>query len=140
MIIITHFTSQIVPVALSIGVSYWLFVTADKFDTRLRPIGETLSWTLILLTLISLLYSFFYSTTLTDKEYMRNNCPVIKIMEQQQRPLTEGQQPDDMNNGQNMDDNQNAGGNNQNGSINDELQETYTPGQGRPVQKTSEDH
>lgn len=139
MIIITHFTSQIVPVALSFGVSYWLFVTADKFNTRLKPIGETLSWTLITLTLISLLYSFFYSMTLTDKEYMRNNCPVIKIIEQQEQPLVEGQQPDDMNNGQNADDNQDTDDEG-NGGINDQLHETYTPGQGRPVQKTSEDH
>lgn len=134
MIIVTHFSSQIIPLALSFGVSYWLLVTSNKFETRLRPVGETLGWTLITLTLISFFFSFLYSVRLTNNAYVRDNCPVIKIIEQQKQPLLEDQQTDDMDNGQNMDDAESDD------NINNQLHETYTPGEGKPVQTTSKDH
>lgn len=133
MILITHFTSQIIPLSIGFGVSYWVFITADKLDNRLRSIGMNLGWTLLTLTLISLLFSFFYSINLTNKDYMRDNCPIIKI-NQQQRPLAEpGANYNNSGNTQNANDEENDG-------IDEELQETYTPGEGEPVKRTKEDH
>lgn len=128
MVIITHFASQIIPLAVGFGMSYWLFITAYKFEGQLKSIGETFGWMLIVLTLLSSLFSFLYSIKLMNDEYMREGSPVIRFIQ----PQVQNEPIDDSGNSSNVNDAGNTG-------INEQLHETNTPGEGKPVTETGKD-
>lgn len=85
--IILQFTFLIIFLAIGFGVGYWLLVTADTYQGRLKNIGETLGWILIAFSVIFAIFSSFYSIMTVSKGYKYNACPLQKIMNPQARPV-----------------------------------------------------
>lgn len=69
MMILKYFTYQIIPLAVSFGIGYWLLITADSLQKdNLRAIGTILGWILIVISIISSLFSFIFSVKM-DREF-----------------------------------------------------------------------
>lgn len=135
MIIITHFTSQIIPLAIGFGVGYGLFVVAGKSEGNLKAVGEALGWVIIASTIVALIFSFFYSL-MPGNNSMNQGNPIYKIIQQQERPENDN---DDNENGEAVEDNSQATNNTEHG-INEELQANPKDEQGKPIKRDIHDH
>lgn len=93
MAISTLFTFQIIGLAIGFIGAYWLLVTADSQDERLKRIGETLGWTLIVATVILAICNLFYSIAIannyTKEDYYPINSPVQQQQPQQTTPAVQ---------------------------------------------------
>jgi len=83
--IFMHFTSQIILLAIGFGVGYWILITANKHEGRLKIIGETLGWILIAMAILSALFSCYYTMKLASGNYPEG-CPINRMMH---RPMVE---------------------------------------------------
>jgi len=59
MMEIKLFTMQIIPLALSFGIAYWILITAHTQEGNLKSLGKTLGWSLITISIISTLFSYY---------------------------------------------------------------------------------
>lgn len=57
---------------IGFGVSYWLLITASKYEGRIKTIGEALGFTLIALVIFSSILGFLSSMRIDDSDYMPN--------------------------------------------------------------------
>lgn len=67
MMILIHLIMLLI---IGFGVGYWLLVTANKHEGRLKSLGEVLGTTLIAIVILYSMMGFFYSMNLKDKDYM----------------------------------------------------------------------
>lgn len=70
MIAMMIFIHLIVLLTIGFGVGYWLLITANKHEGRLKTLGESLGFVIIALVILSAILGFFYSTNIKDSDYM----------------------------------------------------------------------
>jgi len=70
MIAMMIFIHLIILLTIGFGVGYWLLITASKYEGRLKTIGESLGFTLIILVILSAVFGFFSSMKIDDSDYM----------------------------------------------------------------------
>lgn len=68
MMILIHL---IILLVIGFGVGYWLLITANKHEGRLKTIGESLGFVLIALVILYSILGFFYSINIKDTDYMQ---------------------------------------------------------------------
>lgn len=88
MAISTLFTFQIIGLVIGFIGAYWLLVTADSQDERLKKIGETLGWTLIVATIILAICNTFYSIAIANNYTKEDYYPINRPMQQQPQQTT----------------------------------------------------
>ena len=72
MIAMMIFIHLIILLTIGFGVGYWLLITANKQEGRLKTLGESLGYTLIALVILSALFGFLSSMKIDDSDYMPN--------------------------------------------------------------------
>lgn len=70
MIAMMIFIHLIMLLIIGFGVGYWLLVTANKHEGRLKTLGESLGFVLIALVILYSILGFFYSMNIKDSDYM----------------------------------------------------------------------
>lgn len=70
MIAMMIFLHLIILLTIGFGVGYWLLITANKHEGRLKTIGEVLGFALIALVIFYSILGFFYSINIKDDCYM----------------------------------------------------------------------
>lgn len=70
MIVLMIFIHLIIMLTIGFGIGYWLVITANKHEGRLKTIGESLGFTLIVLVILSAVFGFFASMKIDDIDYM----------------------------------------------------------------------
>lgn len=70
MISMMIFIHLIMLLIIGFGVGYWLLVTANKHEGRLKTLGESLGFVLIALVIIYSILGFFYSIKIKDTNFM----------------------------------------------------------------------
>lgn len=70
MIAMMIFIHLIILLTIGFGVGYWLLITANKHEGRLKTIGESLGFVLIALIILYAILGFFYSIKISDSDYM----------------------------------------------------------------------
>lgn len=70
MIAMMIFIHLLILLAIGFGVGYWLLITANKHEGRLKTIGESLGFTLIGLVILSAVFGFFSSMKIDDSDYI----------------------------------------------------------------------
>lgn len=90
------FVSQIVILVVGLAVGYWLLITANFQESRLKTTGEFLGWFVIIATVILLIANFVYSMNVANKYNMQKYCPINKIQQPVQTPITNEQGPGDI--------------------------------------------
>lgn len=75
MIAMMIFIHLIILLTIGFGVGYWILITSNRHEGRLKNIGESLGFTLIALVLLSVVFGFFYSMKIDDSDYMPNMRP-----------------------------------------------------------------
>lgn len=96
MLISMLFVSQIVILVVGIAVGYWLLITANVQESRLKTIGEVLGWFVIVATVILLISNFVYSMNVANKYNMQKYCPINNIKQPDQTPVTTEQGTGDL--------------------------------------------
>lgn len=82
MLISMLFASQIIILVIGLGVGYWLLITSNGYEGRLKMIGETLAWILIVVTILLAAFNFSYSLSLASNYRMQQYCPVNNLQQQ----------------------------------------------------------
>lgn len=123
MIGIMIFIHLVILLTIGFGVGYWLLITANKHEGRLKTIGESLGFTLIVLVILSSVLGFFSSMRIDDSDYM----PIMR-QENMQKLLRE--QNDDILNNDTR-----PMMNSENNEESEEMQETLKEDQNSPVKK-----
>lgn len=93
MLISMLFVSQIIILVVGLAVGYWLLITANGQEDRLKTIGEILGWFVIIATVILLGANFVYSMNVANKLNMQKYCPINNIKQPEQTPVTTEQGP-----------------------------------------------
>lgn len=70
MVAMMIFIHLIILLTLGFGVGYWILITANKHEGRLKTIGESLGFALIALVILYAVLGFFYSMKIDDSDYM----------------------------------------------------------------------
>lgn len=70
MISMMIYIHLIILLTIGFGVGYWILITANTHEGRLRTIGESLGFTLIALVILSAVFGFFSSMEIDDSDYM----------------------------------------------------------------------
>jgi hypothetical protein len=70
MIAMMIFIHLIVLLIIGFGVGYWLLITANTHEGRLRTIGESLGFVLIGMVTLYAILGFFYAMKISDSDYM----------------------------------------------------------------------
>jgi len=127
MIAMMIFIHLVILLTIGFGVGYWLLITASKYEGRLKTIGESLGFSLIVLVVLSAVFGFFSSMSIKDSEYM----PGV------------GQQKTQMLNNTDNGENENNGTspmmNNQRSEDNGETQDTSQENENGPVRNNIKD-
>lgn len=87
MMILKHLTMQIIPMAISFGVAYWLLVTAEAQETALQIIGKILGWLLIVVTLITMIFTYTFSIKMYKEGRMFYGHHMQKMMDHKGMPM-----------------------------------------------------
>lgn len=64
------FLHLVILLTIGFGVGYWLLITANKHEGRLKTIGESLGYVLLVLVILSSIFGFFASMKIDDSDYM----------------------------------------------------------------------
>lgn len=64
------FIHLIMLLIIGFGVGYWLLVTANKHEGRLKSLGEYLGYILIAMVIFYSIIGFFYSMKIKDTNFM----------------------------------------------------------------------
>jgi len=70
MIAMMIFIHLIILLTIGFGVGYWLLITANRHEGRLKTIGEYLGFVLIAMVILYSILGFFYSINVKDNNYM----------------------------------------------------------------------
>lgn len=70
MIAMMIFIHLVILLTIGFGVGYWLLITANKHEGRLKTIGEFLGFVLIAMVILSAILGLFYSMKISDSDYM----------------------------------------------------------------------
>lgn len=70
MIAMMIYIHLIILLTIGFGVGYWLLITANKHEGRLKTIGEFLGFALITLVILSSVLGLFLSMKIDDSDYM----------------------------------------------------------------------
>lgn len=70
MIAMMIYLHLIILLTIGFGIGYWILITANKHEGRLKTIGESLGFTLIILVVLSAVFGFFSSVKIDDSDYM----------------------------------------------------------------------
>lgn len=70
MIAMMIFIHLIILLTIGFGVGYWLLITANKHEGRLKTIGESLGYVLLVTVILYVILGFFYSMKISDSDYM----------------------------------------------------------------------
>lgn len=70
MIAMMIFIHLIILLTLAFGVGYWLLITANRHEGRLKTIGESLGYVLIVTVILYAILGFFYSMKISDSDYI----------------------------------------------------------------------
>lgn len=70
MIAMMIFIHLIMLLIIGFGVGYWLLVTANKHEGRLKTLGEMLGTILIAIVILYSILGFFYSMKIKDTDFM----------------------------------------------------------------------
>lgn len=62
----------IILLTIGVGVGYWILVTANNNEGRLKTIGEYLGFILIAIVILFAILGAFYSMKFADSDYMQN--------------------------------------------------------------------
>lgn len=70
------FTSDVIMLAVGFSVSYWLLMSAESYEDRLKRIGEILAWTLIVATAFFTVGNFLSAISImSERHYTPVNGP-----------------------------------------------------------------
>lgn len=67
MMILIHLVMLLI---IGFGVGYWILVTANKHEGRLKSLGEVLGTVLIAIVILYSMMGFFYSMKIKDTNFM----------------------------------------------------------------------
>lgn len=70
MIAMMIYLHLIILLTIGFGIGYWILITANKHEGRLKTIGESLGFVLIFLVILSAVFGFFLSLKINDSDYM----------------------------------------------------------------------
>ena len=125
MIAMMIFIHLIILLTIGFGVGYWILITANTHEGRLKTIGESLGFALIALVILSIIFGFFYSTSVKDSDYM----PSMRNENMQKLYREENE-----NNGTR------PMMNNENSQENGEMQEEPQENENKPIKSNIKDH
>lgn len=74
MMIFMHFTFQSIFLAVGLGVGYWLLVTANTQEDKLKNIGNVLGTLLITVVILLSIISCYYSIKFAEEDYTPVGC------------------------------------------------------------------
>lgn len=124
MIAMMIFIHLIILLTIGFGVGYWLLITANKHEGRLKTIGESLGFVLIVLVILYSILGFFYSINIKDTDYMPGmGQQKTQMLDNEQNEENENIQNDEKN--QMIDDEKNEG--------NEEMQEGSKEEESKPT-------
>jgi len=105
MIAMMIFIHLIILLTIGFGVGYWLLITANTHEGRLKTIGEYLGFALIALVILSAVFGFFASMNIKDSEYMpgvgqqktqmQNNEENDNLQNNEARPMMNNERSED---------------------------------------------
>lgn len=124
MIAMMIFIHLIILLTIGFGVGYWLLITANKHEGRLKTIGESLGFALIALVIIYAVLGFFYSIKISDSDYMQG----IRQQKMQMLDKEENEEYLQKNEKYPMMDNEKRG-------ENEEMQEESQENESKPINK-----
>lgn len=70
MIAMMIYLHLIILLTIGFGIGYWILITANKHEGRLKTIGESLGFVLIFLVILSAVFGFFLSLKIDDSDYI----------------------------------------------------------------------
>lgn len=79
-----HFTFQLIPLAIGLGVGYLMLVKASKHEGLLEILGKFLGWILIVASLLIGLVSGYYSIKIIKTGHLPGYHHRQEMMKQQQ--------------------------------------------------------
>lgn len=94
MMILKHLMFQLVPIAISFGVAYWILITASHQESMLKNIGRFLGWLLIVLAILATIFSNYYAFTMKDYHYMHRGDHMRRMMHQQEMKMMDMKRQD----------------------------------------------
>lgn len=83
MMILKHLTLQIIPLAIGLGIGYWLLVTANTQKDSLKTVGQVLGWILIAMSIFTSLFSNYYSIKMIKEGNMYFGHHGCRMMQDQ---------------------------------------------------------
>jgi len=131
MIVMMIFIHLIILLAIGFGVGYWLLITANRHEGRLKTIGEYLGFILIAMVIIYSILGFFYSITIKDNNYMPS-------VGQQKTQMLNNE--DNEKNGNIQQDENNPMMDNEKSEDNGEAQEEPQENENKPIKSNIKDH
>ena len=127
MIAMMIFINLIILLTIGFGVGYWLLITANTHEGRLKTIGEYLGFALIALVILSAVFGFFSSMNIKDSDYMPsvgqqktqmlNNEENDNLQNNEARPMMNNERSED--NGETQD----ASQENENGPVKNNIKD-----------------
>lgn len=121
MIAMMIFIHLIMLLIIGFGVGYWLLVTANKHEGRLKSLGEVLGTILIAIVILYSMLGFFYSMKIKDTDFM----PGIG---QQKTQMSDNEKNEEMQN-----DEKNSIMDNGKNEENEEMQEGSKEDENKPI-------
>lgn len=128
MIAMMIFIHLVILLTIGFGVGYWILITANKQEGRLKTIGESLGFVLIALVILSAIFGFIYSMNIDDRDYMTG------VGQQKMQMLDKKEDEEIQNDEKNpkIDDERSE----ENGEMQDESQEN----ENKPIKSNIKDH
>jgi len=115
MIAMMIFVHLLILLTIGFGVGYWLLITANTHEGRLKTIGEYLGFALIALVIASAVLGFLYSINIKDSDYMpgvgQQKTQMLNNEENEKNPMMDNEKSED--NGETQD----ASQENENGPV-----------------------
>ena len=115
MIAMMIFVHLLILLTIGFGVGYWLLITANTHEGRLKTIGEYLGFALIGLVILSAILGFLYSISIKDSDYMpgvgQQKTQMLNNEENEKNPMMDNEKSED--NGETQD----ASQENENGPV-----------------------
>lgn len=94
MMILKHLIFQLIPLALSFGIAYWILTNANHQESMLRNVGRFLGWLLIVLAILAAIFGNYYAFTAKDHYYMHHRHHMGPMMDEDETPMMEKKEQD----------------------------------------------